>query len=61
MLLGNKPERATCDNPISRNLALGEKLHIEGTPALIFADGTLVPGAIPAERIEAQFAAHVTR
>ena len=61
VLLGNKPERATCDNPISRNLALGEKLHIEGTPALIFADGTLVPGAIPAERIEAQFAALVTQ
>ena len=52
-----KPAFATCDNPISRNLALGEKYKILGTPALIFEDGTVVPGLIPADRIEAQLAA----
>lgn len=51
-----QPKFVTCDNPISRNLALGEKYQIQGTPALIFEDGTVIPGAIPAERIEQQLA-----
>jgi thiol:disulfide interchange protein DsbC len=51
------PDAATCDNPIARNLALGESLQIAGTPTLIFEDGTVVPMAIPAARIEAQLAA----
>ena len=51
------PQSATCDNPISRNLALGERLKVLGTPALVFADGTVVPGAIGVDRIEAQLAA----
>lgn len=48
------PASATCDNPIARNIQLGETLRIQGTPALIFEDGTLVPGAISADRIELQ-------
>lgn len=51
-LLGNlRPKFSTCDNPISRNLVLGEELQIQATPTLIFEDGTVVPGAIPMERI----------
>lgn len=57
LLDGKKPNFATCDNPISRNLALGEVHQIQGTPALIFEDGTIIPGAIPLPRIEAQIAA----
>lgn len=54
-LVGQKPPIAkTCDNPIERNLAAGASLQINGTPTLVFEDGTLVGGAIPAERIEAQ-------
>jgi thiol:disulfide interchange protein DsbC len=53
------PPSATCDNPIERNARLGESLRIQGTPALIFEDGTVIPGAIPLERIEAQLAAAV--
>lgn len=41
-----------CDNPVDANVALGNKLHISGTPTLIFADGQRVPGAIPAEKLE---------
>lgn len=33
-------------------LALGEKLHVSGTPTLIFADGTLVPGYMPAPALD---------
>lgn len=45
------PATTTCDNPISRNLALAESIRIQGTPAIIFADGTLIPGAVPVNAI----------
>lgn len=51
------PPPARCANPLERNVALGEHLQILGTPALIFEDGTMVPGAISAERIQAQLVA----
>ena len=57
LLGGAAPAVATCDNPVSRNLILGDRLQIQGTPAMVFEDGTVVPGAIGAERIEAQLAA----
>ena len=41
-----------CDTKIiDDNIKLGEKLGIKGTPNLIFPDGTLVPGAIDANKI----------
>ncbi|PRZ44854.1 thiol:disulfide interchange protein DsbC [Paraburkholderia fungorum] len=50
----HQPDQPTCDNPIARNLAFGEKWGINGTPALIFEDGTLMPGLAPTARIAAQ-------
>ncbi|TJZ78903.1 DsbC family protein [Chitiniphilus eburneus] len=47
---------ADCANPINDNLALGEKLGISGTPALIFGNGRIVSGAIPKEQLEAMLA-----
>ncbi len=38
--------------PSRRNVAFGKKARITGTPTMFFADGTRVPGAIPADRIE---------
>lgn len=43
---------AHCATPIERNLKLGARLGINGTPTLIFADGRRVPGAIPSDQIE---------
>lgn len=34
-----------CDNPIARNVQLGQKLNINGTPTLISSDGRVMPGA----------------
>lgn len=42
-----------CDNPLSKNAKLAEDIGIRGTPALIAENGRLVPGAMPADRIEA--------
>jgi len=57
LLLGTEPSPRRCDNPLARNLAIGQTMQINGTPALIFADGTLVPGRIPLAAIEAQLQA----
>lgn len=54
--------KGDCATPIGRNIALANQLNINGTPALIFEDGHLIPGAIPAEQIEKgmqEAAAHV--
>ncbi|RIX76475.1 DsbC family protein [Acidovorax cavernicola] len=47
-----------CDaSALQRNAALGRKLGIRGTPALVFSDSTFVPGAIPVRWIEQLLAA----
>ena len=53
MLKNQVPQnKGDCANPVERNIALAGKLRINGTPAMIFADGRLVPGAIPKAQIE---------
>jgi thiol:disulfide interchange protein DsbC len=42
----------TCTTPIESNLALGQKFGINGTPALIFANGRMISGAIPKDQLE---------
>ncbi|MDB5730119.1 MAG: disulfide isomerase [Variovorax sp.] len=55
---GVAPEGKSCDTAaVERNRAFGQKYNITGTPTLFFADGTRVPGAIPAAQVEKQFAA----
>ena len=44
---------AKCDaSAVARNVEFGKRARITGTPTLFFADGTRVPGAIPADRID---------
>lgn len=52
MLNGKQPASASCDHPLEKLSALGRKLNIRGTPALIFADGSRVPGYMPAAMLE---------
>ena len=47
---------ADCPNPVDRNVALGERLGINGTPTLIAADGRVLPGAAGKEQLEAWLA-----
>lgn len=46
-----------CKTPLEQNVALGRELGINGTPTLIFADGTRAAGALPVNMIEERFAA----
>lgn len=52
MLNGTAPAKADCKVPTDKVRALGEKLRINGTPNLIFSNGTQVPGYLPAEELE---------
>jgi len=50
--------QASCDDSaLQRNLALGRRYKINGTPAVVFEDGTKKPGALSADAVEKQLAA----
>ncbi|HEY1608561.1 MAG TPA: DsbC family protein [Paraburkholderia sp.] len=43
----------TCDTAaIGRNLTLGEKMNVTGTPTIFLADGRRLPGAVQADRLD---------
>ena len=49
------PPAASCDaSAVERNVAFGRKARITGTPTIIFADGSRVPGALNPEQLEAR-------
>jgi len=53
MLNDVEPATAKCDTQaIDRNVKLGKKYKVTGTPTLVFADGSRVPGAIGADQVE---------
>lgn len=52
MLDGKVPAEAQCDTPVDTVMALGRKLMVRGTPAIIFADGSRVNGALPLAALE---------
>ena len=59
MVKGTPPMRSmgNCDTAaLARNVALGKKLRVNGTPALVFEDGKRVPGAMAPDQIEKQLA-----
>jgi thiol:disulfide interchange protein DsbC len=56
LLRGLKPNAKSCSNPLARNAALAAKYRVYGTPAIVFEDGSVVPGAVPASTIEARLA-----
>ena len=47
-----------CDTTaLQRNVALGKKYRVNGTPALVFEDGKRVPGAMAPDQVEKQLVA----
>ncbi len=47
--------KGDCANHVDELVALGRKYGINGTPTLVFADGTRIPGALNAAQLEAEF------
>jgi thiol:disulfide interchange protein DsbC len=54
MLDGEAPPRALgqCGSPLQRNMALAQKLRVNGTPAIFFEDGSRLPGAASQQTLE---------
>ncbi|MDH4390324.1 MAG: DsbC family protein [Aquabacterium sp.] len=60
MVDGKLPSKAAanCDTAaLDANTELGRKYRVQGTPAVVFEDGTRAPGAIPAAQIETRMVA----
>lgn len=60
MLDGKAPPKAmgSCDaGALERNVALGQKHRVQGTPGLFFENGVRKPGALPAAQVEQLLAA----
>jgi thiol:disulfide interchange protein DsbC len=43
----NLSNKACTDTPLARFWALGQKFNIQGTPAIVLADGEMLPGYLP--------------
>jgi thiol:disulfide interchange protein DsbC len=53
MVRDQTPAAANCDtSAIARNIDIGRKFKITGTPTLVFVDGSRVPGAISMAEVE---------
>ena len=52
MLSDIAPAKAVCKTQTDKVLALGQKLHVNGTPNLIFGNGIQAPGFLPAAELE---------
>lgn len=53
MLEGHAPgEPGACDSPVERNLALARSLGVEGTPTLVWRDGSHTSGHLDRDSIE---------
>lgn len=50
-LEGDRVNSENCVSPVLDQLALGQSLGVNGTPAMILEDGSLLPGYMPADRI----------
>jgi thiol:disulfide interchange protein DsbC len=52
---GKLPDNdGTCANPIRDTAELGDRMHVGATPTLVFADGSVLPGAIPMAQLESE-------
>lgn len=64
MVDGQVPPKSmgSCDTgALEANTELGRKHKVQGTPAVVFEDGSRAPGAIPVAQIEARLAALATK
>ncbi len=58
MIEGKQPKvaAADCKTPNEKVFELGRKLRVNGTPAIFFADGSRIPGAVDTRMLESKFA-----
>jgi thiol:disulfide interchange protein DsbC len=48
---GGKVDARTCANPVKDHFELGQRLGVNGTPAIVLENGQLVPGYLPPDKL----------
>lgn len=48
---GKDPKPRTCENPVASQFQLGQEVGVQGTPAIIAEDGTMLPGYMPPQKL----------
>ena len=48
---GNAVPEKSCENPVEAHYELGQEMRVQGTPAIVLADGEVVPGYVPADKL----------
>jgi len=51
MVDGKNIEAPKCANPVTKQFELGQSIGVNGTPAIVLADGQLIPGYQPAPQV----------
>jgi len=52
---GKLPDnKGDCETPLATLAELGQKLRVNATPTMVFADGSVIPGALPRQRLETE-------
>lgn len=57
---GKAPKAATCDNPVQAEFELGQRLGVDGTPAIFTADGRQLGGYVTADQVLDDLRKHPT-
>jgi thiol:disulfide interchange protein DsbC len=52
------PGNATCVNPIESDYNMGQRMGVNGTPAMLLEDGTMMPGYLPAAQLLVELDKH---
>lgn len=48
---GKDPERKTCENPVDAHMKLVHEFGLQGTPAIVLEDGSIIPGYLPPDKL----------
>ena len=51
MVDGKNIQATKCDNPVTKQFEIGQSIGVNGTPAIVLADGQLIPGYQPAPQV----------
>ncbi|WNW13801.1 thioredoxin fold domain-containing protein [Pseudomonas sp. DTU_2021_1001937_2_SI_NGA_ILE_001] len=51
MVEGKNIKAPKCDNPVRKQFEIGQSIGVNGTPAIVLADGQVIPGYQPAAQV----------
>ncbi len=51
MMNGKEIKSSECKNPVDKQFQMGQMVGVQGTPAIVLANGQLLPGYQPAKQL----------